>query len=226
MGGAELRRWRSRGTALAGLIGVFVGGAVLVAPGVAAAEPVTLGRTSQGANSYLLDVRIDNDASTPMTAWRVEFDLPDGTHATNFGSATVRLTAMGQHVVLQNLNPVLVPPGGSTGFRIWIVGPGSPANCVSNGTACAFDAEPPTSPTNLRIAKLTYPRTTNLLYWDASSDNMGVARYEVTMNGTVIAADASSPLSLPASAAPGTVFGVRAYDGTGNSSAPATVVLS
>lgn len=222
----QARRWRLRTTAVAGLLVAFAGGAVLVEPGAALAEPVTLTEVSQGASSYVLNGEILNDTSSPMTSWRVEFDLPDGTHATDFGSSTAKLTTAGQHFILQNRNPVSVAPGHSVGFGVLIVGPGSPANCVSNATACAFDTEPPTTTTNVRITKVTYPATANLLYWDASSDNMAVARYEVTRNGTTIAANASSPLVLPSSAMPGDVFGVRAYDSMGNASTLATVVLT
>src|SRR5207247_1754173 len=54
--------------------------------------------------------------------------------------------------------------------------------CVVSTSACS-DTEPPTSPTNL--AKTSSTETSISVSWSPSSDNVGVAKYAVLVNGAV-----------------------------------------
>lgn len=83
------------------------------------------------------------------------------------------------------------------------------------------ESEPPTAPTNLRLtgSQDGYYRIT----WDASRDNFFVAGYEVQQTGTVTATTlVGDTFAYGASRGVGTyLFRVRAFDSSGNFSAPA-----
>jgi hypothetical protein len=207
----------------AALMAVFIGGATLVAPGAAHADAATLSRKPLGPASYVLRFKIANDTGASMTSWRMEFDLPPGELVQGFLSLDIRVTRVDQHFILENAHPILLPPGQSIGTGIVILGLSSPLNCVTRGTPCTFDTEPPSTPTNVRIIRVTFPSTATFLQWNMSTDNVALAGYEVTTDGVGIATTTGGSYALPA-AASGTVFGVRAFDEMGNRSALATAV--
>src|SRR5262249_16126226 len=55
---------------------------------------------------------------------------------------------------------------------------------VTGGGGGGGDTQAPSSPTNLRVTGVTASSVS--LAWNASSDNVGVARYDVLRNGAVI----------------------------------------
>jgi hypothetical protein len=86
----------------------------------------------------------------------------------------------------------------------------------------AADTTPPTPPTNLAA---TSPDPTHVnLRWGPSTDNVGVAGYDVYRNGsaTPLATGVTSTSYTDASVSPGTTYTytVAAYDAAGNVSAP------
>jgi chitodextrinase len=84
------------------------------------------------------------------------------------------------------------------------------------------DTVPPTQPTNLTA---TTPLNRVDLTWNASTDNVGVAGYDVIRNGAKIATSAG-PSYSDTSVSPQTTYTyeVRARDGAGNLSAPSNSV--
>jgi chitodextrinase len=88
----------------------------------------------------------------------------------------------------------------------------------SGSEACrgaGLDATPPTQPTNLSA---TTPLGSVDLAWQASTDNVGVAGYDVLRNGTVLATTGSVTSYTDSTAAPLTTYTyeVRARDAAGN----------
>lgn len=80
------------------------------------------------------------------------------------------------------------------------------------------DFAPPTAPGNLRLASKN--ETTADLAWDASSDNIAVAQYEVYQGSTLIGTVASTTYSATGLAAnTAYTFSVKAKDAAGNVSA-------
>ncbi|MFC6020039.1 cellulose binding domain-containing protein [Plantactinospora solaniradicis] len=88
------------------------------------------------------------------------------------------------------------------------------------------DSDPPTAPTNLR---LTGPRDGHYrLTWDASRDNVFVAGYRVQQTGTVSAITmVGDTFAYGLSRGYGIyMFEVRAFDSSGNFSAPANIGIA
>jgi hypothetical protein len=88
------------------------------------------------------------------------------------------------------------------------------------------DSDPPTTPTNLR---LTGPQDGHYrITWDASRDNVFVAGYEVQQTGTVSGVTTvGAPFAYGVSRGYGTYeFRVRAFDSSGNFSAPARIGIA
>ncbi len=91
-------------------------------------------------------------------------------------------------------------------------------------TACA-DTTAPTAPTNLSAGSVT---TTGLtLSWSAASDNVGVTKYEVSRNATLVASPTTTS-STQTGLTCGTSysFAVLAVDAAGNRSTPAQLSTS
>jgi hypothetical protein len=217
------KRWRLRFVALAGLVAALVGGATLVAPGAAYADTAALSRRPLGAGSYILVFSITNDTSAPLSSWRMEFDLPPGGHVQGLFTFDIRVTWVDQHFTLENAHPVTINPGRSVTYGIPILGQSWPQNCVTRGTPCSIDTEPPSTPTNVRIGRLPYTSTGTYLQWSMSTDNVALAGYELTRNGVVIATTTGGSYALPKGDS-GAVYGVRAFDHMGNRSGLATAV--
>ena len=198
-------------------------GAVTLAATPALAATASFTTVGSWPTGYVATMTVHNDTSTTMTSWRVEFDLPSGTTITGFWSANLART--GAHHVFTNKpwNGTL-GPGASTSFGWVATGGGVPANCTVNGAPCTGggDIQPPSTPTNLRLGSVS--GQTSLL-WNASTDNVGVDHYDVTLNGTALGS--TSSLRIPVTiSGPGTYsFGVRAVDAAGNASVPANLTF-
>ncbi|TDB81471.1 hypothetical protein E1182_05035 [Micromonospora sp. KC721] len=88
------------------------------------------------------------------------------------------------------------------------------------------DSQPPSTPTNLR---LTGPQDGHYrITWDDSRDNVFVAGYEVQQSGTVSGVSwVGTPFAYGVSRGYGTyAFRVRAFDSSGNFSAPAYIGIA
>ena len=91
-------------------------------------------------------------------------------------------------------------------------------------TACA-DTTAPTAPTSLAATSVT---TTGLtLSWSAATDNVGVTKYEVSRNGTLVASPTTTSSSQTGlSCGTSYSFAVLAVDAAGNRSTPALLSRS
>lgn len=86
------------------------------------------------------------------------------------------------------------------------------------GTPCVVDTQPPTAPTGLTQGAVT--ASSVALSWTASTDNVGVARYEVLRNGSTIGTPTGTSYTDSGLTA-GTSYSytVKAVDAAGNVSA-------
>ncbi len=100
----------------------------------------------------------------------------------------------------------------------------TPAQLSASTTACA-DTTAPTAPTNLTATSVT---TTGLtLSWSAATDNVGVTKYEVSRNGTLVASPTTTSSSQTGLSCGTTyAFAVLAVDAAGNRSTPAQLSRS
>jgi chitodextrinase len=89
----------------------------------------------------------------------------------------------------------------------------------------ATDTQPPSTPTGLTTTGNSL--TSISLAWNASSDNVGVAGYDLLLNGTRIGTTTGTSYTFPALACgTGYTLGVDAYDGSGNTSSQTSVTAS
>ncbi|GAA2582028.1 PQQ-dependent sugar dehydrogenase [Dactylosporangium fulvum] len=81
------------------------------------------------------------------------------------------------------------------------------------------DGQPPSAPANLRVVGAVRPTGVDLA-WNASTDNVGVARYVVYNGGNVVTEVGGNILAATVPLQPNTsyVFSVLAYDAAGNPS--------
>ncbi|MEM6724805.1 MAG: S8 family serine peptidase [Bacteroidota bacterium] len=94
--------------------------------------------------------------------------------------------------------------------------------CIGGGGP---DTSPPTQPTNLTVSNEQDTQVT--LSWNASSDNIGVTGYEVSVDGNVLGTTAGTTVNITGlTACTSYNFGVRALDAAGNVSGTATAVGS
>jgi chitinase len=89
------------------------------------------------------------------------------------------------------------------------------SNQVTARTQAGADTQAPTAPANLRVSMVTSTSVT--LVWDASTDNVGVAQYDVLQNGVSIGGGSLTNLTVTGlTPATSFTFRVRARDAAGN----------
>ncbi|MGY3791293.1 fibronectin type III domain-containing protein [Aquimarina sp. 433] len=158
------------------------------------------------SNTTDVSTTVSWDASTDnigVTAYDV---FQDGTLVTTVATTSADITG-------------LAP---STSYDFTVVakdaaGNESPASVALSVTTEAPDTEAPTAPTNLTSSSTTAGQTT--LSWDASTDNVGVAEYDVLQDGEIVAT-VSDTTVIVTGLAPETTyeFTVIAKDAAGNES--------
>ncbi|MGW5557139.1 cellulase family glycosylhydrolase [Micromonospora sp. NPDC003944] len=138
--------------------GLLAGGAAIAAATPASAATAVFSVTNNWGNGYQGQVTVTNDTSTPITSWRVEFDLPSSSTVSQ--SWNVQQTTSGSHYTFTNVswNGTLAA-GASTSFGFLVNGTGTPVNCTVNGASCA-GGPPPTTPPPTTPPPTTPPPTT------------------------------------------------------------------
>ncbi|GAA2355817.1 cellulose binding domain-containing protein [Dactylosporangium salmoneum] len=205
---------------------VTAGGIAAVANPAQAAGSLTatLSYDSDWGSGYQAKYTIANGTAATVSTWKVEFDLPSGA---TLGSYWDTLASQsGTHVTATNrtYNGDLAP-GASTTFGFLVSGSGKPANCKINGASCAgvVDTQAPTAPTNLAVTGTTSSSVS--LSWGASTDNVGVAGYDIYRAGTLAASVTGTSGTVSGlSASTAYTFTVKARDAAGNTSAASNQV--
>jgi hypothetical protein len=107
----------------------------IASPASAASTTAVFAKTADWGSGWQASVTISNGASTAMTSWKVEFDLPAGTTVGNYWDA--QLTATGdRHVFTNREFNATVAAGATVSFGMVGAGPGAPTNCKLNGNPC------------------------------------------------------------------------------------------
>jgi uncharacterized protein YkwD/chitodextrinase len=119
-----------------------------------------------------------------------------------------------------------VSPPQTTAYKLTATNAGGASTAVVTVTVNAIDAQPPSVPgISSAVAKSS---TVVDLAWSASIDNMGVAAYQISRNGAVLASVTGTVLSYSdTTASPGTTYTyqVRARDVAGNYSGLSSAVF-
>ncbi len=121
---------------------------------------------------------------------------------------------------------VTVTPSGTTTYTLTASnGAGSATASVTVTVSAAKDTQPPTAPA---LASAVAKSSLEVdLAWSASTDNVGVAGYQILRDGAVLAVVPASPLTYAdGSVTAGTTYSyaLRAYDAAGNISTPSNVI--
>jgi chitinase len=200
-----------------------------VAPVVSAAgERAAFAKVSDWGSGWEGRFTVTNGGSTPITSWRVEFDLPSGTSMGSYWDAL--LTSSGSHHTFTNreYNGGLAP-GASATFGFLGAGPGAPQNCRVNGADCGGGTDPqpgvPGSPGGVRVTGTTASSIT--LGWTAAAGT--VTGYRVYEGSTVRATETGTSTTFSGLAAcTSRTFTVAAYNTVGEStrSAPVTATTA
>jgi uncharacterized protein YkwD/chitodextrinase len=120
-----------------------------------------------------------------------------------------------------NLTSKVVSPGATTTYTLTATNAaGSATARATVSVGAAPDSQPPSTPT-LTSAVLNGATEVDLA-WGASTDNVGVAGYQIIRNGSLLTAVSAATLSyadMGLQAGTTYTYAIRAYDGAGNVSA-------
>jgi len=200
---------------------VVVGMAVLVAdPALAAGPTAAFTKVSSWGTGYEGRYVITNSGTATITSWTVAFDLPAGTSVSSSWDS-VRTDAGNRHTFTNAGWNGTIPVGGTAAFGFIVAGSADPSNCTLNNASCGGgppDTQAPTVPGGLRVTGVTGNSIS--LAWNAATDNVGVAGYEVQRDGaTIITSGTTSVTDFGLAANSTHSYRVRALDAANNRSA-------
>src|SRR4051812_23448254 len=211
---------RLRVALVAAAVLVTAGGitAITTPAQAAGALTATLSYDSDWGTGYQAKYTVTNGTAATVSAWKVEFDLPAGSTLGSYWDAL--MAQSGTHVTAGNRTyNGTVAPGGTASFGFLVSGSGKPANCKLNGASCAgvTDTTAPSVPGSLRVTATTSGSVS--LAWNASTDNVGVAGYDLYRGGVLAGtATGTSGTVSGLSASTAYTFTVKARDAAGNAS--------
>ncbi|HEX8630550.1 MAG TPA: cellulase family glycosylhydrolase [Catenuloplanes sp.] len=124
------------------IVGTVVGAVAITALPASAATAAFI-KTNSWDSGYQGQFTVTNNQSAPITAWKVEFDLPAG--STISQAWNTQQVSSGSRYTFTNAgwNGALAA-GAATSFGFIVNGSGTPANCLVNGASCEGAGPPPT----------------------------------------------------------------------------------
>ncbi|MFD0775414.1 glycosyl hydrolase family 18 protein, partial [Streptomonospora algeriensis] len=214
---------------------------LFAAPAAADAADITVvyteGQTWE--TGYSGQFTIINDGGTALQDWTLEFSLPDGAAVSSIWNAEIAESG-GTYTVTPPTWGAPVPAGGSYGIGFngsfsGGVTATEPETCTLDDAPCSGgapseDTEAPSVPGGLQATDRSADSVT--LSWDAATDDVGVAGYEVLRGGEVATATTGTATTTTLGGLQADTeytLSVRAYDAAGNRSAagdPVTVRTS
>src|SRR4051794_18218866 len=123
-----MNRVLSRSLAAAALVAA----GLVLTPGAAHAATAAITVHSEGDGGYTAELTIRNTETTPLTGWRVEFDLPAGTTIQSAWNTTTARSGGHWTFTPASWNAT-VPAGGSVSFGWVASGTGKPTGCLLGG---------------------------------------------------------------------------------------------
>jgi chitodextrinase len=223
---------RARGEA-ARFVGLVATG-VLIAAGLtgtaSAAVPLPTAvytQVSDWGSGFSGGYKVTNAMSVPLTSWKVVFTLPSTEKITSLWDG--QQSTSGNTYTVTNLSwNAPLAPGASAEFAFNASSTGvhqDPAGCTLNGNPCngSADTVAPTTPTGLTLLSTTANSAS--LNWTASTDNLGVAGYNIYQGATKVASSPGTVGTVTGLAASTTyTFTVQAVDVAGNLSGKSNAV--
>ncbi len=171
---------------------------------------------------FTASVKIYNLSGAAINGWDLTWSFTANEHITNAWNANV--TQTGVNVSAKNMSyNGTIGVGGNVEFGFQGTHGGSVgaiANVKVNGVACGDEGDtvPPTVPTGLASPSKT--ATSVNLTWTASTDNVGVAGYDIYSGGVLVGSSATTAyVDTGLTASTTYQYQVRARDAAGNVSA-------
>ncbi len=184
-------------------------------------------KTSDWGSGFGGEFTVTNPMSVPLTTWTVVFTLPATEKITSLWNAN--LSTSGTTYTVSNLSwNAPLAPGTSASFGFNASNTGAyqdPSGCKLNGNPCdgSGDTVAPSTPTNLSVVGTTSNSVS--LTWTGSTDNLGVAGYNVYQGATKVATSPVAGATVTGlTASTSYTFSVQAFDGAGNTSGKSTSV--
>jgi hypothetical protein len=209
-------------------LGRIVGATLLAAVAAVVAVPASPAQASTGTfrkdsvwdTGYTATFTVRNDLPWAVSTWRVQFEVPEPTTITYAWNASMTKTGTRYVLTPPSWAPPL-PARSTTTFGLSARGGvAEPLNCLTDGVPCAGtaparDTVPPSPAANLRLAQGPNPGTITYV-WDAATDNVEVAGYQLFANGSLLATTTGTSHSGPVPPPMIFLYAVRAFDASGN----------
>ncbi|RKT56185.1 chitinase [Saccharothrix australiensis] len=167
-------------------VGALVASAVVVgfAPAYASSVTASFVKASSWSSGYTGQFSIKNETSSPITSWKVEFDLPSGTTVGAYWDA-LQTNASGRYTFTNREYNGSVAPGATVTFGFNAAGTAEPANCRVNGAACTG------APT------VTTTTTTTTSPTSTTTSTTTTTTTSTTTTGTTTTTTTTPPTGLP-----------------------------
>jgi Cellulose binding domain/Glycosyl hydrolases family 18 len=221
---------------LAALV-MLTGSAAVASGGTAnAAGPLTgLIATYSSASSWSSgfegDYSITNETNATVNTWTLTFTLPANETVTSAWDGTLTSSGTTYTITSPSWASPLAPgaSAAAVGFDVNTSGTATaPTNCLINNEPCQgvpADTTPPSTPSGLHVTG-TGPDSVSLA-WNASTDNVGVADYQVYEGTTVDAISTGASVTVSGLLAGSShTFTVAAFDAAGNESGQSSSVTA
>lgn len=179
----------------------------------------TLKPIATSSQTHPFDTLVNQSGTIYLLTSHGKIGIPNLTSFNSWGYKQSSIVPANQYDLAIAPTNVLLPtrPAGALSAFTYVILQGG-------GTTTLADTVPPTSPTGLTIASTT--QNTVTLTWTASTDNVGVAGYDIFRNGIQVGTPVLTPTFTDAGLSPSTTYAytVEAFDASGNKSAQSTSI--
>lgn len=193
---------------------------------------------SQGIHLIVVEYYEHTGGATAQVSWQNIVPVPQTPVISSF-TATPSSTTSGQPVTLSfsvsgamavsidnglgnvtNSTTAAVSPAQTTTYRLTASNSVGISTATATVTVSSPDSQPPTSPT--LVSTIAASATEVDLVWTASTDNVGVAGYQILRNGSFVSSISSPTLRFADTTVNSNstyIYTVKAFDAAGNYSA-------
>lgn len=175
-------------------------------------SPAEIGSTPGGTAQYSVTIKNNNSVYCPATSYSLSVTDTSSDLTSTLTSQQLTLSS-GQ----SNTNTLSAVSSGSIGSGTQVITVSANGNGMTGSATAKYtiDATPPTSPSNVTAAT---QRKQVIVTWNSATDNIGVVRYELLRNGSVVGTSVTTSFADRYPVSGINTYQVRAYDAAGNKS--------
>jgi chitodextrinase len=179
----------------------------------------TLKPIATSTQTHPFDTLVNQSGTIYLLTSHGKIGIPNLTSFNSWGYKQSMVVPANQYDLAIAPTNVLLPqrPAGALSAFTYVILQGG-------GLPVTTDLSAPTTPTNLSVSSTT--QNTVTLTWTASTDNVGVAGYDIFRNGIQVGTPVLTPTFTDAGLTPSTTYAytVEALDASGNKSAQSTSI--